>query len=431
MASRINVFATKAINVAWGQIFLAIVAVGSIRIYTELLDPSEFGAAMLGMGIATLLDGILIMALSQTLAYFCSRLTSTHDREVVAASFSMWLIRKYVRILPGISIIGTLVSSLFWDGYLYVLVLGLLSAVYLIAETARASMVTLLNVNQQQSRFSVWTVVEALLQLLIVGAALHLAQATAFTYIFALVLAKVISTIAFACLFYGRSFFRSESGTRFAHLKAEATSYAIPFSGMAILGWLGTTLDRFLLGHATPLSVVGIYTGASATIGKPYAVVTATLSNYFRPMLFEAEAMGLRRRADRIFRVWTVLALLIGIGGMALTILLGPSLLPLVLAESYRDGALPIMLVLSIGLTATIVTHAFDNTILAQGSSRRLVWPQLVAILVGVSSMAVLAFHFGAMGAAIGRVIGDMTKLVLTVALRFSLMNESAAAVTS
>ncbi|WP_454724281.1 MULTISPECIES: lipopolysaccharide biosynthesis protein [Cupriavidus] len=404
-------------HVVWGQILLAFIAIAGIRLYTELLDTAEFGHVMLALGGYTLLDGLVVMAFSQTLALYCSRSKAPEARRSLAAGLYLECFRWWLLLSP-VAVAGVaLVCLVSGRGGVAAILLSLSTCLYLASETAKAAMTTLLNVESDHSRFSVWLVAEACVCFVAVTAALWFGPRNATTFIHAYVIAKIATTVFFHHRFYGGRFFLSVDRTILSACRAEAVRYGLPFSAMAVIGWLSSYADRYILNFAAAPATVGVYAAAAGTIGRPFAISGAILSNYFRPLLFRLTSEGRAAQASAVFRTWCAAAFLTGVAGMLGVHYLGPRLLPFLLAQPYREGAIEVMLVLSVGLSATIVCHSLDNLIFAGGTSHSLVMPQIGSVLVGMVAVVILAGLHGALGAAMGKVAGDVTKVVLTALL--------------
>lgn len=419
----------RFLHVAWGQILLAIITIAGIRAYTELMSTTEFGHVMLALGGYALLDGLIVMAFSQTVALYCSRLRDPEEQRSLAAGLFLEFLRWWLILVPIILAIAAAVCLIAGKGGGTAFLLCITTCMYLASETAKSAMTTLLNVNGEHSRFSAWLVAEASISLVAVAGALLLGPRNAVTFIHAYVIAKIATTAFFHYRFYLGRFFACVDRRVLLACRAEAIRYGVPFSAMAVIGWLSSYVDRYILNFISPYGVVGVYAAAAGTISRPFAISGAILSNYFRPILFSSTAEANSQKAQHAFLSWCVAALCTGALGVLGVYYLGPVLLKFLLAKEYQAGAVEIMLILSVGLTATIVCHSLDNLIFANGSSRPLVIPQVGSILVGILAVAVLAHRHGAVGAAMGKVVGDLSKLLLTALLLAFLKKKSSKAV--
>lgn len=400
--------------VAWGQLSVAIITIIGVRIYTELLETDEFGVAMLAIGGLAFLDGLLIMAFSQTIAFYGSKIKETENQINYAAGLSIKIQLFCLKAIIPIALLSSISAALLNKNTILTASISILVIVYLITETAKAAMIGVLNINRKHSRQSTWLAVEALLIFISITTSLIFISKSSTSYIYGYLAGKITSTTFFYFAFYNGTFFKNPSKRDTNKNKKEAISYALPFSVMAVIGWLGSYADRYILSIFSHPSAVGIYSASTSTIGRPYALSSAMFSNYFRPIIFSAAAEKNNKKTWLTFWVWLSLAFALGLLGTALVYLVGPHLIFIVLAEEYRGGAIQVMLILSVGLTASIMTHALDNLILAYGQSRSLIAPQLISILTGIFSIAYFSQEYGATGAAAGKTISDILKLIST-----------------
>lgn len=409
--------AKKLFNAAWGQILVALITIAGIRLYTELLTIDEFGYVMLSLGGFALLDGLVVMSFSQTLAFYSSRLKNWEEQRSLGAGTYFLLFNLWLLVAPFIVILATALSISMGQSAITAFFLSAATCIYLTSETAKAAMMSLLNVNSEHSKISTWSVVDATTSFIVLSGGLWYGPRNAVTYIYLYVLAKFLSTTLFYFIFFNGKFFTSINKKIVKESKFEIIRYALPFSAMAVVGWLGSYVDRYVLNFLTAPGVVGMYAASTGTISKPYAIMGTIFSNYFRPILFTAVARSEKNKSRKIFYIWFGVSAAGGFFGFLLTYFLGPFLLHIVLAEEYRTGAISIMTVLSIGLTATIVNHSLDNFLFANGLSRPVLIPQVLSIIIGVLAVYILANLYGVVGAAWGKVIGDITKLSLTLLL--------------
>ena len=72
-----------------GQLVVAVSSLVGLRLYTEMLDRSEFGVAMMAVGGVALLDGVVVMALNQTLLSICAEIDEPERRRQVSVGLSL------------------------------------------------------------------------------------------------------------------------------------------------------------------------------------------------------------------------------------------------------------------------------------------------------------------------------------------------------
>jgi O-antigen/teichoic acid export membrane protein len=196
-------------------------------------------------------------------------------------------------------------------------------------------------------------------------------------------------------------------------LRAKAAAFAAPVSAMAPIGWLSLYLDRYIVGVVVGPAAAGVLAALSGAIVRPYAIVSAALTNFFRPDLLD-EVAGRGRQGTLASWIWTALAIggaaFVGValvGGWAVRFLLSFDQ-----PVSWGDR---LLLVLAASQAIQLVRHAVDNRVLAQGRSGTLLSAQLVAVALGIPLIAAGALLGGPVGAAGGRGANEIVLLLVTL----------------
>jgi O-antigen/teichoic acid export membrane protein len=412
---------------AAGQMVVALASVVGIRVYTGLLSRGGFGFAMMAMGAVALLDGVIVAALSQTLLSVCAQIDDKERQRQVAVGLAFRLFRAMAIALTPLAALGIAAAAAFPDAT-PALAPGI-ALVYLAEEIAKTSMVSPLIARRDYPRFSLWSATEAVVALALTGLSLALARADWLGFLLGLIVARVLTTCAFFLAFFGGRYFHAiDLALAAPHVRA-AVRYGAPVSAMAPIGWIGAYLDRYVIGATGGSASAGVYAAVAGLVGRPYAVTTAVLTNYFRPALFRERTtragMVERRRVE--WR-WIAVAATIGLFGAAGVGVFGGMASSLALARDYRDGAPAIMIVLSLSQTFTIMTHAADNAALSAGASARLLRIQVVLVVFALVAVPLGALRFGALGAAVGRLMSEAMKFGATLILSERLLGGPALA---
>nr|WP_249784503.1 oligosaccharide flippase family protein [Bradyrhizobium sp. IC3195] len=404
----------KIVHVLWGQIIVALVTFGGLRVYTELLDRESFGIAMLCMGAVSLLDGISVMALHQTVVALCSRLQGLEDRRRLAVG----LLYLAVVGCATLALVATLVCallSLTVPRLIFYAWVPIAIVTYLAAELTKSTQQALLSLKSDFVRLSFWSTGEAILGFGCTCMLLLVWRADWLSYLIGYFISRLLSCALFTVIFARCSFFRHVHVGAARKTIGQALTFGVPVAAMAPLGWISTFLDRFIIGSMMGAAETGTYVAATSLVSRPYALTTAVLTNYFRPQLYvAAQDSALLRQS--MYR-WILAALLIGAAGAIAIFAAGDFITDLMLAAPYRQGATVLMLVFSIAQTISIATHAMDNAILALGRSAKLLKIQTALSIFTVMMIPIGVFWMGAAGAVIARCFAEAAKFIGTWAL--------------
>lgn len=399
----------KIFNVIWGQLFVAIVTFGSIRFYTELMTPAAFGTAMLGLGILALVDGVFPMAISQTQIALCAPIDDTRIRRRLSIGLSVLFIRLVAPAFAVAILVAVMISVLLKSALPFFVVVAITA--YVFTEALKSSALTTLILERNYFRQSTWNFGEVLISFILVVSVLHFSSEW-ISFLATYIGARICCTFLFLYRYQGRTFLiAGDVELAKLHLKA-ALQHGLPVSAMGPIGWISAFLDRFIIGALLGTSATGAYVAATGLVGKPYALTTTILSNYFRPQLYLSSPVSGGRK--NITLKWVIAAAFIGLSGAICILIIAPLLLPWLLASQYRDGAVAIMFTYAIAQTVSIMTHALDNNLLASGRSRSMLATQLGMSIATLSIIPLGTVVFGPIGATIARCLAEVGKFFVT-----------------
>jgi hypothetical protein len=424
-ATRSSLNLLQIINAIWGQIAVSLCALTGIRILTELLPVNEFGYAMTAMGGVAFIDGVLIMAFNQTLLSLCGHLDDPEEQRSVSAGLAFRLLRvvnSSMLLLLTIAALWCLLIQ--WNSI--AIALPIIVAVYISSEVLKTSMLSPLIANRKYFRYSLWITGEAALQLAITTLGLKVFGPSVYVYLLSLVTSRILSTSTFFIAYFKGCYFKDVNTSAASRSEARALQYGWPVSLMAPLGWSATYLDRYILFAVGGAALAGVYSASVSLVARPFAMTTSVLTNYFRPQLYRSEvgsiSTGIRWKVQTM---WIVSALAIGLLGTVAYALLGTSLASLLLADEYRSNVTSLLVIVSLGQTFTIMTHAVDNGILSTGESATLLKTQLALIVVSLLLVPLGTLWLGGRGAALGRGIAECIKFGCSLAVAYRLLRLS------
>lgn len=307
------------------------------------------------------------------------------------------------------------------------LVVFLLLPLYVVAEAAKASRVSLLVLDRKYGLYSLWLTAESLITLAGVLAMLGGWRNDALGFFAGYVLAHAACS-TFILTVVAREHFRGFFGKLDPREVRLALTYGIPVAGMGPLGWVSSYLDRYIFNATLGTAATGVYAATSGIVARPYALSTAVLTNYFRPQYFRSDVIAAGSAGPRIvLRAWAFSALGIGIAGLLGFALFGGAVSRLALAPEFRENSHVLFVLLAVAQIFTIMTHALDNAILSMGNSRRLFQAQIITSGVTLILIPVGAWTGGILGGVVGRIVAEIVKfcVVLVITARLLKCNET------
>lgn len=409
----------RFIGSAWGQITSAGVALLSIRIYTEILTATQFGIAMIALGIIALIDSASSMALNQTILSTCSKYENHEDQRKASVGISFHALKIFAIPIAAIFALATLYFVIV-DGKIIIILAATLLPIYLCSEFSKYSLLSLLLLRQKQSAFSTWMVGEAALTSATTIASISLFSGSASSFLCGYVLGRVASTAVFISVFSKNHFADFFSPVDRGLIKL-ALRHGTPIAAMGPLGWISTYLDRYIIGALLGPAATGIYTACTGIASRPYAVLTATLTNYFRPQYYEYRSDRPQARRSTL-KHWSLSAVVIGGSGVALFYILGNILAGLMLARDYRSGAVTIFVLFACAQTFSVVTHASDNALISAGRGKQLLAAQSLISACSLLFLSVGIIMHGIIGGLIARCISEAIKMCITFTLALTIL---------
>ena len=397
---------------SWGQLIAVLVMLVSFRLYSAQLGPERFGQAMLGLGVVSLLDGLGAMAFSQVLAQMLKDSESRRQRIGLALGLG-----RIFALYEGALYTAALVLAGWWFGMSMLVWLAPTAAVFCMCENPRAAGMTVTMLERRLGFLSGWNAAEALMVLCTSLASLALTGRHPAALVLGALAGRALATLAISPLALG-----SPRGWRADHAAARAAlpralAFGWSIAVMSPLGWLGAFADRYLVGAFAGVVEAGVIAALAGVVMRPFGVVSAGLTNLFRPDLLD-EAAGRAPVHARPLRLWLILALIGGGGGVIAFAILGGSIADFLIHFQTPDvdrGLL--MTVLAASQIAVLCTHALDNRLLAQGRSRALLAALAIALALGLPMVATGALLGGANGAAWGRLGAEVSRMLASALL--------------
>lgn len=392
---------------ASGQIVVALCAFSSLRLFTELMSKAEFGRAMVAAGALALLDGVLVMALNQSLLPLCAARWAdagapAADRLAAQLAFYLW--RRVARALIVLAIAAAPIALVLGDQLWLTPAFALIYLGEAFVKTAQTSP---LAARRAYAALAIWGSCEAIVTLAATTALLRFLRADATHYLVGLLLSRLLVTGAITTL---RGAWSIAPTARTAPPSAAVTALwaqGLPLSALAPLGWIACFLDRYAVATAAGVGAAGVYVAVSGLATRPYATLTAILTQFFRPRLYDDKSSS-----SSTLALWLGTATLIGLLGAAAVSWLGRGVISLALAPDFRVGAKPILIVLCLAQSCAIACHALDNALIAQRASATLLGGQTAGVVAMVIFTPLGALHGGGFGAALGRLAAEAFKLI-------------------
>jgi O-antigen/teichoic acid export membrane protein len=316
-----------------GQILVAVGLLVGTRALTEVVPPSVFGAVSLVVGVSTFGFNLLCSPVVQAALRFYPE-ASAHGRLPTMA----YALRSSLRRTTSLSVLlilglGAIYCRFARSSYEEFIAMSLL----VVLEGAKSFDQAFLNASGKQPTYAAWSAAEAWLRPL--GALLVVALFGP------KVMSVLVGYVMGSALIYAVLHRRAVPPTAapdpaaMAGLTSSIMAYAMPLMPIAIVNWISSLSDRYIIGGARGLDEAGIYAAGYALASRPLLMVMMTLAIVLRPKYYEAVSRRDAKEAATIIRLWVRVCFGLGLAATAAVFVLRHVVVALTVSARYRAAA--------------------------------------------------------------------------------------------
>ena len=389
---------------AWvivGQVISGIGIFAGIRLLTEFTPPEVYGELALALGIVALAQGLSNGPLMQAaLRYSPESLLGgwQHSFRAVVAKASS----RTVFVASAMLLVSWALFS--WTtGANWALGPGLV--LLLLVEATKSLNITLLNATRKHREVATWYIMDAWLRPLLAIAGITLFGATALIILCAY-------SLGTGLLIFGlRTFSAPESShgepiissgpNRKSNDISEAKlwSYSAPLIPLALVSWISSQLDRYIIGSSLGLAEVGIYAAIYGAVSRPILMAAAAIELTMRPVYYQARAAEDERAKEKIRKTWLFLLIFAGVCATALVCAFHEWLSTLLVAEPYRQISY-LMPAVALGYSILVVAQFYERLCYAHDHTSAVLVINTVGALASIALVIPAIRTLGLDGAA-------------------------------
>ncbi len=377
-----------------GQAVSAIFLLAGTRLITQFVNPELYGAVNLVQNALVLLRTLFCSpTLNAGLRYYPDA-----ERGGYRPAFRRFLSGELGRalvVMEILAIVGGIIWSLAAGVHLSVV---LVLVVLVGADVARTLEMTLFNAARRQRPAAILSAVENLARpLLVVGGVLFLGKSV--EVILGAIAASVLITLALLYVAV-KPVGSSDEIALPRHLAAEMRQYAIPLIPIALLNWITSVSDRYIIASLSHDAVsLGVYAAGYGLISQPFLVINAIIALTLRPAYFSAVARNDEAHAKRVFGAWlAITASICGIATLAIYFA-RVFLVEGFLGPQYR-GAIEYVPWIALGYLFYVVEQVLEQPLLAHKRTFSVLVAQVCGAVASLVVTIPLVIHIGAVGAA-------------------------------
>jgi O-antigen/teichoic acid export membrane protein len=384
-----------------GQGASALAILVGVRLLTEVTPPPVYGAVGLLVGVLTLGRNLFWSPLCLASQRFYPEVIRQGKlgtlRRIVFRSLncSNWGLSAVV-IAVGVPLSAGRASSLLNVA----LLVGLL-----VVDNLRSMEIELFNVARRQRAYAILRSSEAWLKPVVALLMVRWLGPTVAALLLGYLLAGMIT---YASLFVFRIDRIGVAESSHAALPGSAEAgemagkiwrFSLPLAPLAIMDWVSSLSDRYLIGGLLGLESTGIYIAVYGLTANLFSLIQGTVEQLMRPYYFEAIAGGVQREARIVFARWIVLLASTSVLVIIAITLLRETIVALCLAEQYREAARLIPF-LAIGHALWAISLTIEKVFHARQSTKWCLVVRTAGAFLSVAVAAPLIISFGMIGAA-------------------------------
>jgi O-antigen/teichoic acid export membrane protein len=133
---------------------------------------------------------------------------------------------------------------------------------------------------------------------------------------------------------------------------------------IALVSWVSSLSDRYLIGGTHGLDEAGVYVAAYALASRPFVMLTTTLLTLMRPKYYDAISSGHRAEAAHTLRNWLRLSFGLGLSAALLVALARHLIVAVTLDARYRAAA-DLLLPITLGYAFSTCAQVYATVCLA------------------------------------------------------------------
>lgn len=404
---------------AWillGQLLSVVTMVASGKIIALYIAPEVFGHYNLLLGAFTLCSSLFFMPLIQ--AYRFSLQGHDHQQVISFYTTLTYICNCLIALGAGVAFLSGYISA----------AAAVIFAAYALVQSIQNIVLVYLNLKAQHKSFAISQIILNFSNLAFLILLIICLRMSSIEFLLLVLLSS--NALAFG---FGFLKFRSQYGLHLNWMKqwkgeraltSELLEYVKPLIGMALLIWLNTQADRFILSAHLSVAEVGYYAAGYGLGSKVFITLVGPLQLYLQPIIFNIKAQNFH---PSVGRQATIKALIgYGLVGLVLCVLIffmRDFIGNILLSPNYQPSfqIIPIIAFSYLISTSSDLIHV---TFFAFGYSRTILKIIFCGSATIISLNLLLIPLYGINGAAIACLTGFAIQLILSLYFYSSVINK-------
>lgn len=400
---------------AFGKILSALGTLLGVRLLTEFVNKEAYGQISLLIGAMTLGVCLFASPLTSAAQRFHSELAMTGNISLLRKTI-ISLLRWPIILLAGTTLLlAFFIKSIPWSVFLAL-------AFLLVFQILRNMEVSFLTAARRQKEVALISISEswfkpglAVLIIFVLGSSS-----------LSILLGYSIATGGTLLIFYllpvkvEGAYDRKDVLQPDKMLKKNIIHYSLPLIPLALVAWVSSLSDRYIIGSISGVGQVGIYAAGYGLISMPFLMVEGIVGQTLRPAYFQALSSNDSINEKKILKTQLIATVTVcGLGVLAVCFLKN-ILVWILLAEEYRQVAV-LLPWIALGIGFQVIAHIYEGVLMAHKKTLKLLAVHTIGAVVSIVSVFLLCSKYGLYGAAIACPIYYLSMLIAGIVFTLKL----------
>jgi len=398
---------------AFGKITTALGTLIGVRLLTEFVPKEVYGKISLLIGIVTLGSNLFASPLISAAQRFHPEMALSGKVPQLRRTI-VGILKRTVGTLAGFVLCGGIFARSRAIPYLVFVAL----TAFLVVQVMRNLEVGFLTAARRQKEVALWSTSEAWLKpafavllVILLGDSPQSVLLGYFAAIGGILLCFHLLPVAVeGC---GNSKVPFETDTE---LTAKIRRYAMPLVPLALVAWVSSLSDRYIISGMLGVGQVGIYIAGYGLISMPFLMAGGIIGQTLRPPYYQAVSAGNITLEKKLFRIQLAITVLVCGAGVVAVFFLRNIIAALLLAKEYRS-AVSLMPWIAAGITLQVISQIFEGILIAYKRTGFLLIVHSFGAIVCVLSVYFLIRRFNLIGAAIACPIYYLSMLMIGIVM--------------
>ncbi len=380
-----------------GQIASALGFLTGMRILTQYVSPGIMGTVSLLTGVAALVTTTFFTPFLEAALRFYPDASRAGQVRLLRETINAFLLKTAKLLFPALAVTVLFLFLAYRKKITFLVALASLCGL-LTVDLVKTKERNFLNASRRQKTLAAWLAMDAWARFL---------AATATVLVFGSSAGTVLSGYFAGSLMVLICFYKkaghphaSDRGAGDEALYAGIRRYALPIIPMAMVGWITSLSDRYVIGALTGLEQVGIYWAAYGLASRPFLMAGGIIEQTLRPVYFNAVSSSDKVEEKKAFLAMLSITVFACFCLVAIITMMRVEIAGLLLDKKYRSGV-ELMPWIALGYAFLVISYVFEKICYAYKKTKAVSLVQTAGAVASLCIGIPLIYYYGVRGASI------------------------------